>query len=160
MKPCLFCNIINEKEAAIKVYEDNYCLAFMDIFPISDGHVLLIPKPHSEKLDDQDKNLQMHLYLTANEIIAAQRKSGFGKNGTHFLINDGIDTNQHIQHVHIHLIPRKKKDNLNFAYKIFMHFSGLFGFRSKADKLESIASQIRKNMTSTISDSPLLKKVS
>ncbi len=155
MKPCLFCSIIEGKEAAVKVYEDEHCMAFMDIFPISEGHVLLIPKAHSEKLDEQDKSIQMHLYLVSNEIIAAQRKAGLGVNGTHFLINDGKDTNQHIQHVHIHLIPRKQKDNLNFAYKIFMHFSGLFGFRTKQAQLEQVAQGIRQHMPARIQDSPL-----
>lgn len=155
MKPCLFCSIIEGKEAAVKVYEDEHCLAFMDIFPISEGHVLLIPKAHSEKLEEQNKSVQMHLYLVSNEIISAQRKAGLGVNGTHYLINDGKDTNQHIQHVHIHLIPRKQKDNLHFVYKLFMHFSGLFGFRTKQVALEKIAERIRANMANVIIDSPL-----
>ena len=146
MSECLFCNIVQGTEDSIKVYEDELCMAFMDIYPLSRGHVLVIPKSHSEKLEDQIQNVQDHLFRVSNGIIAAQRAASYGVGGTHFLINDGKQTNQHIPHVHLHLIPREPYDSLKFAYKIAKHFTGLFGFRTSQTTLEVIAKQIRNNL--------------
>jgi len=150
MSECLFCKIAHGKEDSVKIYEDELCLAFMDIYPLSRGHVLVIPKSHSEKLEDQYQAVQDHLFRVSNAIIGAQRAAKLGVGGTHFLINDGKQTNQHIPHVHLHLIPREPFDNFRFAYKIFMHFTGLFGFRTSNTKLETIAKQIRDHLPTEI----------
>lgn len=150
MSECLFCKIVQGTEDSIKVYEDGLCIAFMDIYPLSRGHVLVIPKSHSEKLQDQNQKVQDHLFRVSNGIIAAQRAANFGVGGTHFLINDGKQTNQHIPHVHFHLIPREPYDSLKFAYKIAKHFTGLFGFRASKTNLKVIAEQITDNLPAEI----------
>lgn len=150
MTDCLFCKIINGTESSVSVYEDELCLAFMDIYPLSPGHVLLIPKHHSELILDQTQTVRAHLSHVAHEIVRAQRQAGFGKKGSHFLINDGKGSNQHIPHVHLHLIPRHPNDSLRFAYKLFMHFTGLFGFKTKLEELQAAAEKIRAQLPSQI----------
>ncbi len=58
---CLFCKIINDQIESKKIYEDEYVLAILDAFPISDGHVLVIPKNHH--LDLTTMNNDEIIYL-------------------------------------------------------------------------------------------------
>ncbi len=143
---CLFCDIAGGKEASVAVYEDPMCLAFMDIHPLGEGHVLVIPKTHASRLEELENAVQSHLFDIANRIIEAQRRAGFGTEGTNLLINDGKAANQTIPHVHIHLIPRKRGDMIQSAFRLLLHVSGFFGFRTSVNTLEQQAEKIRQCM--------------
>lgn len=144
--PCLFCKIIAGSEPATRVYEDELCIAFMDIYPLGSGHVLVIPRQHAQKLDELDEALRHHLFAVCNRIVAAQRKAGFGVDGTHFLLNDGKASNQHVPHVHFHLIPRSGSDNASFFMRMVLHLTGLFGLRTSAGTLETQAARLREHL--------------
>lgn len=143
---CLFCKIAAKTESAIHVHEDELCLSFMDIHPLGAGHVLVIPKQHAQKLEELDERVQQHLFMVCNRIVAAQRQAGMGIDGTHFLLNDGAATNQHVPHVHFHLIPRSGRDSFGFFFRIFLHFTGLFGSRTSARILQAQAERIRRHL--------------
>ena len=143
---CLFCKIAARAEPAIHVHEDELCISFMDIHPLGAGHVLVIPKQHAEKLDGLDGPVRHHLFAVCNRIVAAQREAGFGVDGTHFLLNDGKASNQHIPHVHFHLIPRNGHDSAGFFWGMILHFTGVFGMRTAARTLESQAERIRRHL--------------
>ncbi|RFA29209.1 HIT family protein [Alkalilimnicola ehrlichii] len=145
---CLFCKIIAGSERCAQVYEDDLSFAFMDIHPLGDAHVLLIPKQHVEKLEELDAQTRQHLYRVYDFLLAAQRKAGFGVEGTHLLVNDGKATNQHIPHAHLHLIPRKRGDAFKFGYRMFLHFTGIFGFATPMEKLQEQAEQIKAQFSS------------
>jgi histidine triad (HIT) family protein len=140
---CLFCKINQGEESSVTVYEDDICKAFMDIFPLGEGHVLVIPKGHAERLEQLEQATQGHLFKIANYIIEAQREAGFGNDGTNLLVNDGKAANQTIPHAHIHLIPRKKGDLFTSAWRIALHISGFFGFKTRQSILEEQAAAIR-----------------
>ena len=146
MSNCLFCNIAEKKEQSSIVYEDELCLAFMDIFPLSAGHVLVIPKKHGVFLNELDQNLQSHIFSIGNKIVSAQRKAGFGVKGTNFLLNDGKAANQTVPHIHLHLIPREKGDLLKAIPRIALHVTGLFGRKISRDELNTQAKLIREQM--------------
>jgi histidine triad (HIT) family protein len=148
---CLFCKIVAKAEPAVLVHEDERCIAFMDIYPLGAGHVLVIPKQHAQQLEEFDQALQHHLYAVCNRIVAAQRAAGLGVDGTHFLLNDGKAANQHIPHVHFHLIPRSGRDNLAFFYRMVLHLTGLFGFRASSRTLQQQADQIRPHLRQPLS---------
>jgi len=141
---CLFCKIAAKTEPAAFVHEDALCVSFMDIHPLGAGHVLVIPKQHAQKLEELDEHVKQHLFAVCNRIVAAQRRAGLGVDGTHFLLNDGAATNQHIPHVHFHLVPRTGHDSLGFFFRILLHFTGLFGFRTPAVTLQAQADLIRR----------------
>jgi histidine triad (HIT) family protein len=145
---CLFCKIAAGTERSVKVYEDEHCFAFMDIHPLGQGHVLLIPRQHVETLDQLPTATRQHLYLTFDRLLAAQRRAGFGVEGSHLIVNDGKASNQHIPHAHLHLIPRKRGDGLGFGWRMFLHFTGLFGPRTAQGILQlqadAIAAQIEQ----------------
>ena len=71
--PCIFCQIVNGKIPAEKIYEDNNTLAFLDINPLCRGHVLVIPKKHYENIFDLPSkeliNLSTMLFMTSPVLV-------------------------------------------------------------------------------------------
>jgi histidine triad (HIT) family protein len=139
---CIFCRIAAGREPSAGIYSDELCLAFMDIHPLGQGHVLLIPKQHVQKLEELDEQTRQHLFGVFDRLVAAQRRAGFGREGTHLIVNDGKAANQHIPHAHLHLVPRTRGDTLGFAWRLLLHFTGVFGFRTSQDKLRAQAARI------------------
>ena len=68
MTSCIFCKIVEGSVPSSKVYEDEICLAFMDIQPVNPGHVLVIPKTHYADLSDLPSNMGGHLFQVAQRI--------------------------------------------------------------------------------------------
>ncbi|BBN57145.1 hypothetical protein TRE132_52700 [Pseudomonas chlororaphis subsp. aurantiaca] len=93
---CIFCQIAAGELPSALVYRDTHCMAFMDVHPLGQGHVLLIPLAHVEKLEQLPTVIRQHLYQVFDTLLAAQRRAGFGVEGTHLIVNDGKATNQHI----------------------------------------------------------------
>jgi histidine triad (HIT) family protein len=145
MSQCLFCKIAAGTEPAVVVHRDERCMAFMDVHPLAPGHVLLIPLTHAERLDQLDTATRRHLYRAMDALVAAQRRAGFGVEGSQFIVNDGKAANQHIPHVHLHLVPRRRGDAIGFFWRVLLHFTGLFGPRTRREALQvqadAIASQ-------------------
>lgn len=95
----IFGKIIRGEIPAKKVYEDDQCLAFLDINPVSKGHTLLIPKKHYVWMQDADNEDIAYIFTKAKEIMSSIKKSI----GCDFvqLVVEGKD----VPHFHIHLIP-------------------------------------------------------
>jgi histidine triad (HIT) family protein len=148
MSSCLFCKIVAGDEPAVVVHRDAQCMAFMDVHPLSPGHVLLIPTAHAERLDQLDAATRAHLYRVMDTLIAAQRLAGLGVEGSQLIVNDGKAANQHIPHVHLHLVPRRRGDALGFFWRVFLHFTGLFGPRARRDRLQAHAEAIAAQLPS------------
>lgn len=146
MSDCLFCRITQKKESSSIVYEDNLCMAIMDIFPLGEGHVLVIPKQHGELINELAPPVQEHLFSVGTRIVDAQRKAGFGIKGTNFLLNDGKAANQTVPHIHLHLIPRKRGDFITAIPKLALHVTGMFGLSTKRTKLDLQAKAIRQHL--------------
>ncbi|MBN1778710.1 MAG: HIT family protein [Candidatus Buchananbacteria bacterium] len=106
MEDCIFCKIINKEIPASTVYEDDQFLAFLDINPVTDGHLLLIPKAHHQMMIDLPDDLLGEIYIKAKELMPALKKAM--KADFVALLVVGID----VPHFHIHLIPRKLDDGL------------------------------------------------
>lgn len=91
------------------VHEDERCVAFLDIRPVSPGHVLVVPRRSVVTLAELDAEDLAHLWAVGNRIAAAQQ-AGLGSAAQHFLLNDGPVANQSVPHVHLHVVPRYRKD--------------------------------------------------
>ncbi|MGI0075266.1 MAG: HIT family protein [Nitrosotalea sp.] len=102
---CLFCNIVNRKQDAYVIFEDDLHVAIMDKYPIQKGHSLVMPKMHHEKVVDMTDDAVGRLFskvpVIARGIIAATGADGFNIGQ-----NNGRSANQIIPHVHVHIIPR------------------------------------------------------
>ncbi|MCP4374843.1 MAG: HIT family protein [bacterium] len=112
---CLFCKIVSGEIPASKVLEDGVCLAFMDIGPLAEGHVLLIPKMHAVTLDElpaeQASAMLGHLPALVKAVQAVT-----GCQGVNVLQNNGTAAHQQVMHVHFHVIPRNEGDAFGFNW--------------------------------------------
>jgi histidine triad (HIT) family protein len=102
---CLFCRIVVGEEQAERVDEDELTLAFMDAFPASDGHVLVIPKRHLETIYDLQQPEADAVWRTTIRLARAIR-SRLRPDGLTLRQANGRLGGQHIMHFHMHLIPR------------------------------------------------------
>ena len=104
MKDCIFCKIINNDIPSYKVYEDDLVLSFMTIDPVSNGHILLIPKSHHD-------DLIVHMHNVIKNKLYNMLKERLNCDG--ITLSQNNEYGQEIKHYHIHLIPKyKEKQNL------------------------------------------------
>lgn len=115
---CIFCRIVAGQLPASRVFEDDVCLALMDVFPLRPGHVLVMPKTHGERLADLTPALRAHLLETANRIAQGLRRSALAPDGIHFAVNEGRAAHQTVPHCHIHVLPRRRGDLLGLLGQI------------------------------------------
>src|SRR3989344_458036 len=106
MNDCIFCKIVAGKIPAAKIYEDDQFLAFLDINPVTDGHVLLIPKAHHQMMIDLPEELIGPIYQVSKKLMERIKTAM----AADFVVLSvvGID----VPHFHIHLIPRRSGDGL------------------------------------------------
>ena len=112
---CVFCEIVAGTAPAIRVYEDDEYLAFLDIRPFTRGHTLVIPKAHSVDLTDTPASLLAGMLTVGQRIAQATRVSGLAATGNNVAINDGRAAFQSVFHIHLHVVPRRDGDKLSFA---------------------------------------------
>ncbi|XP_015960164.1 LOW QUALITY PROTEIN: adenylylsulfatase HINT3 [Arachis duranensis] len=108
---CIFCKIVHGKSPAWKLYEDDMCLCILDIYPLSHGHSLIIPKSHFPSLDATPPSVIAAMCSKVPFISNAIMKAT-GSDSFNLLINNGEAAGQVIFHTHIHIIPRKAYDCL------------------------------------------------
>jgi len=102
---CIFCDILNGKREGHIVYEDDSHIAFLDKYPIDDGHTLVITKKHYERITDMDSSDVGKLFSLIPKIAKAVLL-GAGADAFSLAQNNGKAAKQIIPHVHVHIIPR------------------------------------------------------
>jgi len=115
-KDCIFCKITEREIPSRIIFEDDLTLAFLDIFPISKGHTIIIPKNHYSNLEDIPNNELTELYKTVKKVAIRIRKN-LEIDGYNVLQNNFKAAGQDIFHFHVHIIPRKSDDD-RFRIKI------------------------------------------
>jgi histidine triad (HIT) family protein len=133
---CLFCKMVAGEIPVTKVYEDEVVLAFLDIGPISDGHTLVIPKKHFEKLHDCPPELLGQVSSKLGKIAVAIT-TAMNFDGYNVLCNNDRAAGQLIEHLHFHIIGRNTGDGLFGQWPAYEYEQG---------KIEIIAEEIRKNL--------------
>lgn len=111
MIDCLFCKIIAKEIPSTPVYEDDDIYAFLDIRPVNAGHTLVVPKIHCNGLLDCDPAVLPKWILTTQKIALAMQR-GLKLEGFNLEENDGRVAGQLIQHLHMHIVPRRADDGL------------------------------------------------
>jgi len=106
---CVFCEILQGRVPAFVVLDEPSHLAFLDIRPLFAGHVLLVPRAHIETLSDVPEEAVPPLFLAAQRLARAVER-GLGAEGTFVAMNNRVS--QSVPHLHVHIVPRKKKDGL------------------------------------------------
>jgi histidine triad (HIT) family protein len=108
MADCRFCDISKTKDDLL-IYEDKGVIAFLDSYPLSKGHFLVIPKKHYEMVEEMPKDDFMALFGKVQELSAKVCKI-LKADGANIALNNGKVAGQQIGHVHIHVIPRCNGD--------------------------------------------------
>lgn len=112
MDNCIFCKISKGEIPSDKVYEDKNFLAFLDIKPVSDGHLIIIPREHVVWMQEADDETIGNIFkLTKKLMLTLKNRLGCD------YVQESVVGNE-IPHFHIHLIPRYYGDNFrNFPTK-------------------------------------------
>ncbi len=114
MTNCIFCEIIDNKEPAYIIYQNKYTTAFLDINPVATGHILVCPNEHIEKLNEikhsSVSNALMKSLIHVSDLLI---QSGICTDYS-ILQANGELADQDIKHLHFHIIPRHRNDQVHF----------------------------------------------
>ncbi len=109
---CVFCQIVDGKLPAEKIYEDEKTLAFLTSGPVNPGHALVIPKKHLQNIYEADEPSLQATILTAQKVAKAI-KIGLPADGVNVNSNFDRAAGQIVFHLHFHIIPRYENDGLH-----------------------------------------------
>jgi len=111
MEASIFTKIVNGEIPAYKIAEDDRYLAFLDVFPTTKGHTLVIPKQQIDYIFDLEDELYLGLMAFAKKVAAAIEKAVPCKRIGVAVV--GLE----VPHAHVHLIPINSMQDMNFAKK-------------------------------------------
>lgn len=114
MDKCIFCEIVKGNAPSMKVYEDEFTLAFMDIAKDVDGHILVIPKKHCESMLDCSYD-EFNKTMETVKKVSNHLTDNCGYEGVDILNANGKAAGQTVPHFHMHIIPRRFDDGLGGA---------------------------------------------
>lgn len=106
MENCIFCKIVKGEIPSTKVYEDETCFGFLDIHPVTKGHILLVPKDHIVWMQDASDTVIADMFTKSKKLM---------RSIIHGLSCDYVQVSvvgKDVPHFHIHLFPRMLHDNL------------------------------------------------
>ena len=113
---CIFCKIVNGEIKSRLIMESKNSIAFLDAFPVTKGHTLVIPKTHYGKIQDMSQDDSTDLFRTVYEVVSKIDKI---TGSTLLAIHNGKESGQEIPHVHVHLIPRQSNDLAGPVHSMF-----------------------------------------
>lgn len=113
MEECIACGIVNGKQQATIVYQDELVCSFMDIDPINDGHVLIVPKRHLKDVDNLTDNEILAVMKTAQLILKVFKKI-YKIDGYSMMQNGG--SCDELNHYHMHIFPRYNEDGFSWNW--------------------------------------------
>lgn len=134
---CIFCKIVQGVLPAIRVFEDELSLAFIDIGPLVKGHTLVIPKEHFDPVTAVPDKILQHLILVTRKVAQAQFK-GLQADGVNIFQANGATAGQVVPHVHFHIIPRFAGDGHSWNWHA--------GKYNNNEEMQSLADLIRSNL--------------
>lgn len=140
---CVFCKIIAGQAEASVVYRDDKVVVFMDIRPVTPGHMLVVPTQHSASLADMAEEQAGHLFHVGKRMAEGLRRSGLRCGGVNLYLADGTAAGQTVFHSHLHVIPRYRGDGFGF------HHPDGYGEQSARSDLEEAAARIREGLDRT-----------
>ncbi len=107
---CIFCAIVAREAKASIVFEDETVVAFMDLNPVTPGHLLVVPRRHAAGLEDLDGATSAHVWSVGHKMARALRRSTMRCEGINVFLCDGEVAFQTVFHFHLHVIPRHAED--------------------------------------------------
>ena len=117
---CVFCHISktsNQDDKLHILHKDEFCFIVMNRYPYTPGHFMIIPHTHTDKLEELDSKVWLHMSSLAQKCVR-MLKDGFGADGVNLGMNLGKAGGAGIaEHIHLHLVPRWSGDT-NFMTSI------------------------------------------
>jgi histidine triad (HIT) family protein len=108
---CIFCKIVRGEAPADKVYEDERVVVFMDLFPVTDGHTLVVTKEHFENLFEATEE-SLQAVIASSKRIAGAIQAVLEPEGLMVFQLNGRAAGQAVFHYHMHLMPRNEGEPL------------------------------------------------
>jgi len=112
---CVFCEIVHGTAPASFVYQDDTVVVFMDIQPITKGHMLVVPREHAVLMTDINETAAMRTFRVARRLAVVARHT-LGASGINIIVMDGEDAYQDVPHFHVHVIPRYPRDGFGLTF--------------------------------------------
>jgi histidine triad (HIT) family protein len=131
MADCIFCKIIAKEIPSYLVWEDDRFMAFLDLRPVSPGHLLIIPKEHIENVFDMPSGLYEAIFKTAKALSTPLQKAMSSVRVG--IVVEGFG----VPHTHLHLVPINESHDLDSSRAHAM----------PAEELTNIAEKIKKEVT-------------
>ena len=131
---CIFCDILANRAPAFTVYRDQHCIAILDAFPLTRGHLLLIPHLHQQHIEELPPETVTYLFQLGAKFSAALRRNGESP-ATAVVLNNGKAANQHVPHVHLHVIPRRNGDTLPMIWHYMTRFVNPWSYIGRKQRL-------------------------
>ena len=138
MLDCIFCQIVAGAAPCFRIYEDERVLVFLDIFPTSPGHTLLIPKAHAENLFESDPD-DLDAVIRVSKRIALTLKKELAPDGLGVFQLNGAAAGQTVFHYHMHLIPRRQGEGMQVHSRV----------RGNDAELARLAERLRSALAAT-----------
>ena len=132
---CIFCKIVSNEISSVKVYEDDRVFAFMDINPLNNGHILIIPKAHAATIYEITE-ADFLAVTSATHKLAAAVKKALNPDGINLMQLNGRAANQVVPHLHVHIVPRWSGDGLTIC-KWEMVAGDIEKVKAVADQIQS-----------------------
>ena len=140
MDSCLFCRIVSGELPATIVYEDDDSVAFLDHRPLFHGHTLLVPREHVETLGELSPKI-VGPYFEAAQLLSRAVESGMDAEGTFVAMNNRVS--QSVPHLHVHLVPRRRKDGLKGFFWPRTKYSGNEEMEEVKEKIVTALKKIK-----------------
>ena len=137
MENCIFCKIANHEIPGKILYEDDQCMAFMDLSQTTNGHTLVIPKKHYDHFLDADEEILSHMIIVAQKVALLLQKA-LNAQGFNIVSNMNEVAGQSVKHFHIHII---------FCYNEDDAFNIQYTDRSQEVDLDDIYQSIKKHIS-------------
>ena len=115
MTGCLFCDIVAGRSPASLVYEDETVVAFLDLFPVHQGHILVIPREHCTDLTACDPVIAGHL-MQVSQALGPRLVRTLSADGYNVWTANGAAAGQQVFHLHLHLLPRFETDTFGLRF--------------------------------------------
>ena len=125
MTDCIFCQIVQGKAPAWKVYEDAHVVAFFDINPVNEYHTLVIPKQHYVNVFDTPVEELQHV-MAAIKKITKRYQEELGIQNVQIVNSSGREAQQDVFHLHFHIVPRHTGDGQNVRWKSHPEYRARF----------------------------------
>ena len=129
---CIFCKIIKGEIPSYKIYEDAWTYSFLDISNDGNGHILVIPKKHCKNVLDCDSETLCHVMDTVKKV-SNHLVDNCGFDGVNILNASGEDAQQSVFHLHFHILPRLKGDQIDAFPKL----------KEREETLESLCERLK-----------------